>query len=402
VTLRQTARQVVSVSQVAATLALVAMAATAQQAPPARKNTYTNKGLFAGGPPRVSPQVNPDRTISFQISAPKAQQVDLLFGEWDVKPQPMTKNERGLWTLTIGPVEPEIYSYMFRVDGVQALDFANPRVKNGTVIYGNSVDVPGNPPRYDEAQGAPHGVVEVRQYMSTPLKRLRSMYVYLPPQYEAERARRFPVLYLRHGGGDEEGSWLRDGRADIILDNLLAQKKAVPMIIVMTNGMTDGSWAGGSTEEAIDLLGKEQITDVMPLVDKSYRTLPGRENHAITGLSMGGGQAFIIGLRNLDKFAWVGNFSSGLMAGIEYDLDKSVQGALKDASVNQKLRLLWMGCGTKDPRYDGHLDLVDVFKQRGINHVFVSTPGGHEWKVWRHQLDGFLRLVFQPKANAGK
>jgi len=255
------------------------------------------------------------------------------------------------------------------------------------------VEVGGNPPRYDEVQSVPHGVIEARQYVSTPLKRARKAYVYLPPQYEAERNRRFPVLYLRHGGGDDEQSWSTDGRAGGILDNLLARNKALPMLIVMT----DGSWAGGSTEQVLAALGEELLTDVIPLIEKSYRVLPGRENRAISGLSMGGGQSFIIGLRNLDQFAWIGEFSAGLLAGVEFDLDNELPGILKDASLNQKLRLFWIGCGTDVPRFNGHLDLVEKLKSRGINHVFRTTPGGHEWKVWRHQLADVLPELFPSK-----
>jgi enterochelin esterase-like enzyme len=378
-------------------LLAAAGAAQAPQPAPPRRNTYSAKGLFAGGPPRVSPEVHPDRRITFQFAAPKASQVNLLFGEWNVKPQPMTRNEKGVWIITIGPVEPEIYTYMFSVDGVQTIDLANPRVKMGTLVYGNVVEVPGNPPRYDEAQNVPHGAIEIRQYVSTPLKRPRSVYIYLPPEYDANPARRFPVLYLRHGGGDDEGSWLRDGRAAVIADNLLAQRKAVPMLIVMTNGMTDGSWAGGSTPEALDTLGRELVGDVIPLVEKRYRVLAGRENRAITGLSMGGGQSFVFGLRNLDRFAWVGEFSAGLLSGVDLDLDALAPGVLKDGSiVNRRLRLFWIGCGTDDTRFNGHLDLVDELNRRGIRTVFRTTPGGHEWKVWRHQLAEFLPALFQP------
>lgn len=165
------------------------------------------------------------------------------------------------------------------------------------------------------------------------------------------------------------------------------------MLIVMT----DGSWAGGSTEQALAALGEELLADVIPLIEKSYRVLPGRENRAISGLSMGGGQSFIIGLRNLDQFAWIGEFSAGLLAGVEFDLDKELPGILKDASLNQKLRLFWIGCGTDDPRFNGHLDLVEKLKSRGINHVFRTTPGGHEWKVWRHQLADVLPELFRSK-----
>ncbi|MCC6365624.1 MAG: esterase [Bryobacterales bacterium] len=341
--------------------------------------------------------MHPDRHITFRIRAPKAAEVTLSFGAWQPAPQPMQKDNNGVWSITIGPVEPEIYTYTFTVDGVRMLDMANPHLKTGTGLDASVVEVPGSPPRFDEVRNVPHGAIHIRSYPSTPLKRLRGLYVYVPPNYDTEPGRKFPVLYLRHGGGDNEANWSEDGRAGVIIDNLLAARKAVPMLIVMTNGMTDGTWAGGSSAQGMEILAKELFEDVIPLVEKNYRVLPGRENRAITGLSMGGGQAFTIGLRNLDRFAWVGEFSSGLVSEVGFDIDKQVPGFLADAeSVNRKLRMFWLGCGSDDPRFPGQLDLVDLLKKHNIRHEFHSTPGGHEWKVWRHLLAAFLQEVFRP------
>jgi len=226
---------------------------------------------------------------------------------------------------------------------------------------------------------------------------LRQLYVYTPPQYDTEPNRRFPVLYLRHGSGDTEENWSDTGRAGVIVDNLIAQHKAVPMIVVMPNGDTDGTWGGGSSPEGIALLGQELLHDIVPLIEKTYRVAPGRENRAITGLSMGGGQAFTIGLKHLDQFAWVGEFSSGLVSDTEFRLDRHLPGFLDyPDEVNQKLKLLFLSCGTEDPRFPGQLDLLDVLKQHQIKYVWFPTPGVHEWKVWRHALAEFARRVFQP------
>jgi len=226
---------------------------------------------------------------------------------------------------------------------------------------------------------------------------LRQLYVYTPPQYDTEPNRRFPVLYLRHGSGDTEENWSDTGRAGVIVDNLIAQHKAVPMIVVMPNGDTDGTWGGGSSPEGIALLGQELLHDIVPLIEKTYRVAPGRENRAITGLSMGGGQAFTIGLKRLDQFAWVGEFSSGLVSDTEFRLDRHLPGFLDyPDEVNQKLKLLFLSCGTEDPRFPGQLDLLDVLKQHQIKYVWFPTPGVHEWKVWRHALAEFARRVFQP------
>ena len=358
-------------------------------------NTYSIKTWWGPAAPPFSPVVNNDKSITFRIKARNAMQVNLLFGEWNVKPQPMVKDTAGTWSITINPVPPGIYSYVYEVDGVQLPDMNNPVTKIGTQIYSSIVEVSGDTPRFDEVQLVPHGVMEVRRYMSTPLKRLRGINIYLPPQYYSEPDRKFPVLYLRHGGGDDETSWTQPaGRADIILDNLLAQHKAKPMIIVMTNGLTDGTWAGGSTPEGMKALQDELLEDVIPLVEKNYRVLPGRDNRAITGLSMGGGQAFVMGLRNLDKFAWVGEFSAGLLSDKDFNVDTLLPGIVTADNLNHKLKLFWIGVGKDDPRYPGHLVLTNLLDKRGIRYEFHDTPGGHEWKVWRTELAGFMQKIF--------
>ncbi len=373
-------------------LAAAALALTSQSAGGRRPNQYRSNAAQRA-PRLISPQVNADRTITFRVSAPKVAEVVLSFG---AVRQAMSKDSGGVWSATIGPVEPEIYTYTFLVDGLRVLDLANPNLKPGLGLDASVVEVPGTPPRFDQVQDVPHGAIHVRDYVSTPLKRRRGIYIYVPPDYDTGRARRFPVLYLRHGFGDFEGNWSMDGRAGVILDNLLARRKARPMLIVMTNGMTDDTWSGGSSPEGIETLSKELFADVIPLVEKNYRVLAGREHRAIAGLSMGGGQAFTIGLKNLDTFAWVGEFSSGLISEAGFDLDKHLPGFLADpAAVNRKLRLLFLGCGSEDPRMPGQLNLADELKEHGIHREFRSTPGAHEWKVWRHLLAEFLQEIFQ-------
>jgi enterochelin esterase-like enzyme len=308
----------------------------------------------------------------------------------------MVKDDAGVWSATVGPLEPEVYTYNFVVDGVRIIDPANPNLKNGRAPDASIVEIPGNPPRFDELQHVPHGAIHIRTYLSTPLKRPRKLYVYTPPQYENEPNRRFPVLYLRHGSGDNEETWSDLGRAGVILDNLNARHKAVAMLIVMPNGDTDGTWAGGSSPEGIEMLSQELLTDIIPMIDRTYRVAPGRENRAITGLSMGGGQAFTIGLKHLDLFAWVGEFSSGLVSDKDFRLEKHLPGFVDHPDdVNRKLQLLFLSCGTEDPRYIGQLDLADNLKRRDIRYVWYPTPGVHEWKVWRHALAEFAQRVFQ-------
>jgi enterochelin esterase-like enzyme len=358
-------------------------------------NTYSVKGWFGPPAPAFSPVVTADHHITFRLKARHASDVKLLFGEWNIRPQALTKDTAGVWSITIDPVEPGIYSYVFTVDGVQTLDPVNPITKIGTQLYSSIVEVSGNTPRFDEVRNIPHGTLQIHRYLSTPLKQLRGLYVYLPPQYYSQPSASFPVLYLRHGGGDNESSWTQTaGRADVILENLIADKKAVPMIIVMTNGLTDGSWAGGSNTQGLKDLDNELTTDVIPLIEKTYRVKKGRENRAITGLSMGGGQAFVIGLRNLDKFAWIGEFSAGLLSDKDFNADEYAPN-LVNSTLNQKLKLLWIGVGRDDPRYPGHLDLVSMLNKRNIHNEFLAIPGGHEWTVWRIELAGFMQKLFK-------
>ena len=356
------------------------------------KNTYHSTGGATTQARLVSPEVKADRTIVFRLRAPDAAKVTLAFQG----SKAMTKDAAGIWTAMVGPVEPEIYQYNFVVDGVRILDPGNPHLKNGRTIDASVVEVPGNPPRFDEVQAVPHGALGIRTYLSTPLKTVRKLYVYTPPQYDSEPGRRFPVLYLRHGSGDNEENWSDTGRAGVILDNLIAQGKAAPMIVVMPNGDTDGSWAGGSSAEGIELLTQELLTDIIPMIDRTYRVAPGRENRAITGLSMGGGQAFTMGLKHLDLFAWVGEFSSGLVSDTEFQLEKHLPGFLDHPEeVNRKLKLLFLSCGTEDPRYPGQLDLADKLKAHGIQYAWFPTPGVHEWKVWRHALATMAVRLFK-------
>jgi enterochelin esterase family protein len=186
-----------------------------------------------------------------------------------------------------------------------------------------------------------------------------------------------------------------EGRAGVILENLIAEGKAMPMIIVMTYGGDNSS--GGGTREGIAALGKELLEDVIPLVETNYRTLPGRDNRAIAGLSMGGGQAFTIGLDHLDQFTWVAEFSSGLLSDADFRIEKYMPRLIENVpDLNQRLRLLFLSCGSEDPRYRGQLDLGDALTKYNIRHEWYSTPGTHEWKVWRHSLHEFLPQLFRP------
>lgn len=357
---------------------------------------FSTEGWWKPAGPVFSPDIHPDRSITFRVKAPKAKQVLLNFGEWDVVPQSMTKDKDGAWSVTTKPVESGIYQYTFSIDGVQALDMCNPMVKAGTSVYGSIVEVHDGNARFDEEQNIAHGEVHILKYTSTSFKKLRNMYVYLPAEYTNNPQKSYPVLYLRHGGGDNEGSWINDGKAAVILDNLIAANKAVPMLIVMSNGLTDGSWAGGSTVEGMQTLEKELFADIIPMIESRYRVKTDKNNRAIAGLSMGGGQAYVIGLRNLDKISYVGQFSAGILSDGTFNYEKYIPGVVSQPqNINKELKLLWISCGTKDPRYNGHRDFISNLKKRDIKHEFHDMKAGHEWSFWRSQLNDFAQKLFR-------
>jgi len=361
-------------------------------------NTYSVSAWWANTAPAFSPVIMKTNEIIFRINAPKAQKVELLFGEWNIKPALLSRDTTGVWSIKIGPISPGIYSYLFSVDGSRIPDFSNPIVKTGTEIYGSIVEVPGgDKPRFDEIQPVPHGTLQIYKYSSTPLKILRQLYVYLPPSYYKEPNKKFPVLFLRHGGGDNESSWTQEsGRAQIILENLIAANQAVPMIIVMSNGLTDGTWSGGSTKEGINDLENELLYDIIPLVESTFRVLPGSHNRSLAGLSMGGGQAYLIGLRHPENFAWIGEFSSGLLSDAKFDINDRIPGVYSESAVlNKKLKLLFIACGSDDPRFPGHIALNNMLKEKGIRHEEYTLSGGHEWKVWREALRIFMTKLFK-------
>lgn len=360
------------------------------------KNTFSTEGWWKPAEPPFSPVVHDDGSITFRLKAPGAKKVVVSFDEWDVSKWEMKNDGKGTWEVTTTPVSPRVYQYTFEVDGIQSIDLANPEVKVGTMVYGSIVEVHGKTPRYDEIRDVPHGEVHILSYKSTPLQKLRSMYVYVPAQYERQQNRNFPVLYLRHGGGDSESSWVKDGRTAIILDNLIAEGKAVPMFVVMSNGFTDGTWAGGSTVKGMKVLEEELLKDIIPAIESRYRVKKDKSGRAIAGLSMGGGQAYVIGMRNLDTFSAIGQFSSGLLSDNKFDYSEYIPNLPSDGKeINDALSLLWISCGEKDSRYQGHLDFVNNLKQKSIVHEFNSSPYGHEWEFWRQQLRDFSQQLFK-------
>jgi len=346
-----------------------------------------------------SPQVQPDQRITFSLNASKASEVTLIFGSKDPSLIPLKKDEKGIWSVTIGPVAPELYTYALVVDGLKIVDPSNPEMQGGTAPGFNLVNVPGNPARFDELQQVPHGTTQIRTYYSTLQKTNRKVYVYTPPQYDANPKQKFPVLYLRHGGGGNETSWYNEGCAGIILENLIAQGKAKPMLIVMTNGNIEAGTAGAYSKEGIKIVSDELFNDVIPLVEQNYRVYTDEANRAVAGLSMGGGQSFYIGLQNTDKFDWLGVFSTGIFGGIpntSFDAEKEIPGILTNSSFfNKNLKFFYLTVGEQDSRVEPTTQLINKFKQSQLNVEFKTYPGTHEWQVWRLSLRDFFTKVFQ-------
>lgn len=347
----------------------------------------------------VSPEVQPGGKITFRIQAPKASEVALL-GEWAPgKREPMTKDERGVWTVTL-TLKPNIYWYLFSVDGVSTVDPRNGRVKTGNSTQ-SYVEVLGEEPSFHAVRNVPHGEVAIRTYYAKALETTRRVYIYKPPAYDQDKAATYPVLYLLHGSGDDESGWTAFGRAQVIADNLLADGKMTPMLMVMPYGHTPSGTTPG--KEPTDVRQRntanfrvDLLNEVLPLVEKGYRVKTGREDRAIAGLSMGGAQALNVGLTNLDKFAWIGSFSAG-----GGNAEQTLSALLADPKgANEKLKLLWIGCGKEDRSFAGSQRLAETLTKHGIRHTFRATEGEHTWIVWRDYLHELLPQLFREATAA--
>ncbi|MBS1857442.1 MAG: esterase [Acidobacteria bacterium] len=342
----------------------------------------------------VSPEVRPDRTVTFRIRAPKAAQVT-LFGAWMPvgSQQPMVRDADGVWSVTVGPLAPNGYLYSFTVDGVTIADPVNPDIKLRQRTSASLLEIPGNPPEPWEIRDVPHGAVEVSWLKSKVLDgSTRQVFVYLPPGY-GKSTTRYPVLYLLHGSGDVPASWTQAGKANLILDNLIADRKAAPMIVVMPGGHAVPFGSARAVQAKNTELFEEYLVDeIVPWVEASYRTARGRENRAIAGLSMGGGQAFNVGFAHLDLFSAIGVFSASGGA----DLAGRFQQQLAHpAATNSKLKVFWIGIGKQDAGYERAKQFSAALQGAHIEHPFVETEGGHVWAVWRWALSEYAPLLFR-------
>ncbi len=362
----------------------------------------------------VSPDVLPDGRVTLRLLAPKANEV-LVQGNWPGgRGLAMTKNSAGLWSVTTAPLQPELWAYTFSVDGVRTLDPGNYNVARDGVGFMNTVLVVAESSAVFQPRQVPHGSVTAMWAPSTLMKTPRRMFVYTPPGYE-NGATRYPVLYLLHGSGGDEDAWPTMGIANVIMDNLIADGKSKPMIVVMPNAYWSelasldlagprkaappGVGAGGGVQGPADANERDIAGDIVPFVDKHFRTLPGPQNRALAGLSMGSGITLNVAVKRLDVFASIGILSSGgfrdAAAGLASIEKINPKFLANPAATNKQLRLLFFSCGTEDPRMEGMAKAAQELNNRKIPVVLKRYPGEHEWKVWRHSLADMAPLLFR-------
>ncbi|MFZ0299743.1 MAG: alpha/beta hydrolase-fold protein [Candidatus Sulfotelmatobacter sp.] len=348
--------------------------------------------------PIISPEVHADGSVTFRLRDPNAVEIKLGL-EGVAEPMPMKKDDGDEWSVTTAPLAPDYYGYEFIADGVRMLDPSNDLLVPNLLTPGNAVHVPGPLSLPWELNDVPHGEVHHHFYRSAVAGDDRDYYVYTPPGYDPAAKKTYPVLYLLHGYSDDASGWTAVGHANVILDNLIARGKAKPMIVVMPLGygtmeMIRHSWASWSHTDLRDAnfrkFSEALLTEVMPRVESEYRITKDRNARAIAGLSMGGSESLLTGLNNLDKFSWIGAFSSG---GIPDDFQKDFPAL--DAKANQQIHLLWIACGTEDHLITVNRSFREWLKTKGVKAIEIETPGMHTWMVWRRNLSEFVPLLFR-------
>ncbi len=371
-----------------------------KEAPPQAKPAPGFAMRPPAGPP--SPEVLSDSRVAFRLNAPKATEA-ILNGDWpNGRNIQMTKDDQGIWSVTVGPLTPELWGYTYSVNGVRLTDPQNPNIKRDGVRYDSILLVPGPESTLYQVQEVPHGTVSMIWYNSPTLKMKRRMYVYTPPGYEGG-AKSYPVLYLLHGGGGDEDAWFTLGRTNLILDNLIAQEKAEPMIVVMPNGNATQIMATGSgpvpgqnspsqqrPPATASLFPESIVKDIIPFVEKRYRVIKKSERRAIAGLSMGGGHTITATAQYPKTFGYIGVWSAGSRQPDE-EISKQLS-SIKAAGM----KLYYVGVGVDDQlAHTGSLKLVEILKKLDMRYKFRESTGGHTWFNWRIYLIEFAPLLFR-------
>jgi enterochelin esterase-like enzyme len=375
-----------------------------------------------GAPPVKSPEIAADGRVIFRLRAPNAKEVAVSMGG---KQLPMQKDDQGVWALTTDPMTPDIYTYSLVIDGTSINDPSNRQVQTSFGSFQSMFAVPGPKP-WLPAAGVARGAVTRHAFHSAVANDDRDFFVYTPASYDPKRAQPYPVLYLLHGLGDDAERWLTGGGgAANILDNLIAENKAVPMIVVSPLGYgTSQGPAGGRGSQNLIGYSKTLLEEVMPTVDKAYNVSKNREQRAIAGLSMGGAETLYVGLNHLDKFAWIGAFSSAPMlfpaaadaaqaaappagggrGAAPQSMDPAVFAKTfptLDAKANSQIRMLWIVCGIDDGLIGVNRQFKDWLKSKGVQFTEQEVPGmAHVWPLWRQNLTDMAPRLFQPKGKA--
>ncbi|HEV2274793.1 MAG TPA: alpha/beta hydrolase-fold protein [Acidobacteriaceae bacterium] len=350
-----------------------------------------------------SVQIHPDRTVTFRYRDVHAAKV-LFVLEGTAQPLPMAKDAAGVWTITTPPLAPEIYRYHFEIDGISFLDPANPVISNSLARPASMVTVPAGTPELWDLTDVPHGAIDRHIYTTSAVIGLpdnqSEYYVYTPPGYDQKSNKLYPVLYLLHGWTDSDLGWIANGKLNLIFDNLLAQGKIKPMIVVMPLGYGDMSFIHSPfdvwrTPSSIDhnttLFTRAFLTEIVPQVESTYKIARDRNDRAIAGLSMGGLESLTIGLNHSDEFAWIGGFSAAVQK-----LDFATQLTPPNPKT-EDLRLLWIACGTEDGLIRPNRNFVAWLKSKDMPVTAIETPGLHTWLVWRDNISHFAPLLFQPR-----
>jgi len=335
------------------------------------------------------PQILPDGHAVFTIKAPEAQKVQLDLG----KKYDLVKSAEGVWAVTTDSLSEGIHYYSLIIDGVAVADPASESFY-GMSRMASCIEVPFKGDRYYEVRNVPHGDIRIKRYYSNILNSWRTFYMYTPPGYDENTAEKYPVLYIQHGGGEDQRGWATQGKTDLILDNLIAEKKAVPMIVVMADGNLPINSFG---EEALNVFEKELKMSVIPFVEKNYRVKIDAKDRALAGLSMGGLQTLYAGVKNTDMFSYLGVFSSGWFAN-QTELTDHQYEFMKNNSdkINTNLKQFWISQGGKeDIAWKNCQVMVSKFNEMKIKYTYSEYPGGHTWPVWRNNLYNFAQLLFK-------
>jgi enterochelin esterase-like enzyme len=357
-------------------------------------------GFITGQPPTGpmvrSPQVNPDKTVIFRYNAPSARDVKLS-AQFEKAPVQMQKDASGIWSVTMGPVKPDIYPYSFIVDGIQVMDPGNVAFFPNEFFKASLVDIPGDTPLVHSLQDVPHGTISYTSYKSKTMNGIdRPLVIFTPPGYEKNPGRKYPVLYLISGTTDTEETWIKVGRANLILDNLIAHGKSESMIIVMPYGNNGIPISGPASPDVLPMYkayANELINDIIPFTEKNFRVIADRDHRAVAGFSRGGGQSLWTGLSNTDKFAYICSFSAYLTtAAFEQNFSSFYS---NPGQTNKQMKLFWLSVGDEDFLYKQAIDFMDLLKSKKIITKTLITTGGHTWMNSRFFLSEAAQLLFK-------